>query len=76
MVNLAETNITAVDYKQHKVAIKSMLEYGRTIGSFYIMEGEAAYDDYIASETFLNDFRERFFSYNEEDDGEGEDDDQ
>lgn len=75
MVNLADTNITAVDYKKHKVAIKSMLEYGRTIGSFYIMEGSAAYDDYIASETFLNDFRERFFSYNESDSNEGESDD-
>ncbi len=76
IVNLADTNITAVDYKKHKVAIKSMLEYGRTIGSFYIMEGEAAYDDYIASETFLNDFRERFFSYDETEADGGEGDDQ
>lgn len=76
MVNLADTNITAVDYKKHKAAIKNMLEFGGTIGSFYIMDGETAYEEYIPSEVFLNDFKERFFSYDESDSDEGESDDQ
>ncbi len=65
IVNMTDTDITAVDYKQHKVAIKGMLERGTSIASFLILSGEKAYEDFIPDEDFFRDFRERYFSYDE-----------
>ena len=61
IVNLTDTNITAVDYKKHKVAIKTMIERGTSISSFFIMDGTEAYDDFIPNQSFINDFKDRFF---------------
>ncbi len=65
IVNMADTNITAVDYKQHKVAIKGMLERGTSIASFLILNGEKAYEDFIPDADFFEDFREKYYSYDE-----------
>lgn len=70
VVNMTETNITAVDYKNKKTAIKNMLERDPS-ASFYIIDGEAAYDDFIPSKTFIEDFVKTYYSYDESD-GEGE----
>lgn len=70
IVNMVDTNITAVDYKKRKAAIKSMLERGTTIGSFLIINGEKAYEDFIPDEDFFADFRERYFSFDESESGE------
>lgn len=61
-----ETNITAVDYKNHKTAIKSMLERGKSIANFYIMDGEVAYDEFIPSKKFIDDFVSAYYKYDEE----------
>lgn len=65
VVNMVDTNITAVDYKNRKVAIKGMLERGNTIGTFLIINGDDAYEDFIPDEGFFEDLRERYFSYDE-----------
>lgn len=65
IVNMVDTNITAVDYKQRKVAIKGMLERGTSIGSFLILNGDKAYEDFIPDPDFFEDFRERYYSYDE-----------
>lgn len=65
VVNMADTDITAVDYRNRKAAIKSMLERGKSIASFLILSGEDAYEDFIPDEDFLNGFREKYFSYDE-----------
>lgn len=65
VINMVDTDITAVDYKNRKVAIKGMLERGITIGSFLIINGEDAYEDFIPDEGFFADLRERYFSYDE-----------
>ncbi len=70
IVNMTDTDITAVDYRNHKVAIKGMLERGISIASFLILNGEKAYEDFIPDEDFFADFRERYYSYDESPDGE------
>lgn len=64
LVNMTETDITAVDYKKHKVAIKSMLEKGNgnSVASFFIMDGTDADPDYIPNQGFINDFKDRFYT--------------
>lgn len=68
LVNMADTNITAVDYKKHKVAIKNMLTNGRQIASFLILDGESAYDEFIPDEQFVENFRNDYYSYDESSD--------
>ncbi|MDE5582087.1 MAG: LCP family protein [Ruminococcus sp.] len=61
VINMVTTDITSVDYKNRQFAIRSMLEYGTTIASFVIMEGEPFNDDFIPSETFLADAQRLYF---------------
>lgn len=68
IVNMCDTNITAVDYKKHKVAIKNMLENGQTIGSFMIINGNMSYDDFIPDESFFTEFKTKYYSYDEQKD--------
>lgn len=75
LVNMVDTDITAVDYKKHKVGIKNMLEKGNSIASFQIINGETAYDEFIPDEKFINDFVKKYYSYDEssgKEDGESE----
>ncbi len=65
VINMVETNITAVDYQNHKFAIKDMLERGNSIATFYILNGENAYDDFIPSQSFIADFVNTYYSYDE-----------
>lgn len=65
LVNMTDTDITAVDYKKRKVAIKSMLERGTAIASFLIINGERAYEDFIPEEKFFEELREKYYSYDE-----------
>lgn len=65
MVNMTDTNITAVDYKAHKVAIKNMFERGNSISKFYILDGSIAYDDFIPSDNFIKDFVATYYRYDE-----------
>lgn len=69
LVNMTDTNITAVDYKNHKTAIKTMLERGGSIANFYILNGEVSYNDFIPSKSFIDDFKTTYYNYDESEDG-------
>jgi len=64
LVNMTETDITAVDYKKHKVAIKTMLERGdgNSIASFYPLDGMDADSDFIIAQGTINDFKDRYYT--------------
>ncbi|MCM1133047.1 MAG: LCP family protein [Ruminococcus flavefaciens] len=76
IINMVDSDITAVDYKDRKTAIKTMFERGKSMATFYIVDGETAYNDFIPSSTFINDFVETYYSYDESvsDSSEGESD--
>lgn len=61
IVNMTNTNITAVDYKKRKVAVKTMLERGTSISSFFIMDGTNSEEDFIPNKAFIADFKDRFY---------------
>lgn len=64
IVNMTETDITAVDYKKYKVAIKTMLERGNgsQIATGLVLDGDDADSDYIPSQGFINDFKDKYFT--------------
>ena len=61
VVNMTNTNITAVDYKKRKVAVKNMLERGSSISSFFIIDGTNSEEDFIPNKATIADFKDRFF---------------
>ncbi len=65
IVNITDTDITAVDYKNYKTAIKGMLERGTSIATSYLLNGENAYNDFIPSQSFINDFVDTYYNYDE-----------
>lgn len=56
-----KTDITGVDYKKRKVAIKNMLERGSSIASFISLDGTEADADFIPSATFINNIVDQYF---------------
>ncbi|MCM1357827.1 MAG: LCP family protein [Prevotella sp.] len=61
IINMVATDITAVDYKNRQYAIRNMLENGTSIANFIIIDGETSNEDFIPSETFINDMRNAYF---------------
>lgn len=57
----ADSNITSVDYKKRKAAIKSMFERGSAIATFFIMDGTTSYDDFIPSQSFIDEVKKEYF---------------
>lgn len=64
LVNMTETDITAVDYKKYKVAIKTMLERGSgsSIATPLVLDGDEADSDYIPAQGFINDFKDKYYT--------------
>ena len=64
LVNMTDTDITAVDYKKYKTAIKTMLERGNgnSIASSLVLDGDDADSDYIPSQGFINDFKDKYYT--------------
>lgn len=65
VINMVDSDISAVDYEKHKTALKYMLENGTNIASFLIISGEDAYEDFIPDEDFFDGLRKRYYSYDE-----------
>lgn len=65
VINMVDTDITNVDYQDSKVALKYMLENGNNIASFLVISGEDAYEDFIPSDSFFEDLRKKYYSYDE-----------
>lgn len=64
LVNMTDTDITAVDYKKYKTAIKTMLERGnsKSIATGLVLDGDDADSDYIPSQGFINDFKDKYYT--------------
>ena len=62
IINMTDSNITAVDYREHKVAIKNMFERGSSIASFLVMDGTDSYGDFIPSQSFINNVVDTYFN--------------
>ncbi|MGN0575096.1 MAG: LCP family protein [Ruminococcus sp.] len=62
IINLVESDITAVDYKNNKNAVKYMLERGSTIARFRIVTGKTAAGDFIPDNSFREDMIKEYFT--------------
>lgn len=58
---VTETNISAIDYKKRKAAIKNMFENGTTISISLYLDGSSADEDYIPSSDFIASLRSQYF---------------
>lgn len=61
LVDMVTTDITAVDYRARKDAIKFMLTYGTTISRFRIMTGTNTGDYFLMDESFPKEIKEDYF---------------
>ncbi len=61
IINMVDTNVTAVDYKEHKAVIKKMFERGTSIARFRIMEGTESEGKFVPSGTFNETMKEEYF---------------
>ena len=57
-----DSNITSVDYRNRKDAIKNMFTRGSAISSFLIMDGEQSYEDFIPSSLFIENVKKDYFA--------------
>ena len=62
IVNMTDTNITAVDYKKYKSPVKYMFEKGTAIASFSYMTGSNSGDDFFADIDFCTSLKEEYFT--------------
>ncbi|EWM52663.1 LCP family protein [Ruminococcus flavefaciens] len=61
IINMVDSDIKAVDYKNHKVAIKNMFENGRSMAVAFSVDGTTAGDDFIPSASFFEGIKEKYF---------------
>ena len=62
IINMVDSNITSVDYKNRKTAVKNMFENGSSIAITLSLDGTAADSDFIASDNFISSLRDQYFS--------------
>ena len=62
IINMVETDVNAVDYKNRKGAIKYMLENGNTIAGSIALDGKTAGDDFIPSASSIEKIKEQYFT--------------
>jgi anionic cell wall polymer biosynthesis LytR-Cps2A-Psr (LCP) family protein len=65
MIDLVDTNITAVDYKEYKNAIKYMFEKGTAIAGYAYATGTLEKGFFIIDEDFCTSFKEDYFTDHE-----------
>ena len=61
IIDMVETNITAVDFKNRRNAIKFMFNYGTTISRFRIVTGEVTGNYFLIDESFPEEIKEEYF---------------
>ncbi len=66
IINLVDSDITAVDYKNRKTGIKYMLERGNAIARFRIVTGKTASGDFVPDYSFREGMKNEYFSQPEE----------
>ena len=57
-----DSNITSVDYKNRKNAIKNMFEYGTSIAIAIQLDGTVADEDFMPSSELIKSIAEQYFS--------------
>lgn len=62
IINITDSNITAVDYKEKKAVIKTMFERGSSIARFRIASGTAATNDFIIDQSFCDSLISEYFT--------------
>lgn len=62
IINMVESNITSVDYKKRKNAVKYMFENGSSIAVSLSFDGTPSGNDFIPSENFLSTIKKEYFS--------------
>lgn len=62
IINMTNSNITAVDYKEKKGAIKTMFERGTSIARFRIASGTTATNDFIIDQSFCESLIDEYFT--------------
>lgn len=62
IINMTDSNITAVDYKEKKGAIKTMFERGTSIARFRITSGTTATNDFIIDQSFCDSLIDEYFT--------------
>ncbi len=60
IINMVESNVTSKDYKDHKAALKNMFKNGKSISSAISLDGTISGEDFIPSDKFLGDIKEKF----------------
>lgn len=66
LINMVDTNITAVDYRNRKAAIKLMFERGTSIARFRIMTGTSSEGNFIPDKSFGENMKKEYFTDSEE----------
>lgn len=61
VMNMVETDVTSIDYKDRKNAIKNMFENGSSIARAVSLDGTPAGDDFIPNTGFISDIKEKYF---------------
>lgn len=72
IINMVDSNVTAVDYKNRKSAIKYMFERGTTIARFRIMTGASSEGAFIPDKSFGDDLIKEYFTDPEPEDTDSE----
>lgn len=67
IINMTDSDITAVDYQEHKAVIKTMFERGSSIARFRIATGTAATNDFIIDPSFCSSLISEYFTAPPED---------
>lgn len=62
IINMVDSNVTAVDYKNRKAAIKYMFERGTSIARFRIMTGTSSEGEFIPDKSFSTDMIKEYFT--------------
>lgn len=57
-----DSNITSVDYRNRKEAIKNMLIRGSAISTYRILDGTVSYDDFVPSQSDIEAIKKEFFT--------------
>ncbi len=62
IVNMTDTNITSVDYKDKKTGIKYMLSNGSTIARFRVITGTSSTGYFVIDRSFGDEIKKEYFT--------------
>lgn len=66
IINLVDSDVTSVDYKNRKVGIKDMLKNGSAYARFRVADGTVASDSFVLDGNFIKTLKEEYFAEHKE----------